>query len=74
MLTYSLKRIDDDIIPKSEIIFDANALSYKTIITKLYSLRKHKDLSYKIRPQHSKFIIGSDDSINRGEVIEFNNN
>lgn len=54
--------------PFSEIIFNANTMSYKTIIQQLSSMGSSKDLSFKILPKNSNYIIGSDDSINRGEV------
>ncbi len=54
----------------SEIIFNANTMSYKNIIQNLYELREKKSLSFKILPKNSEFIIGSDDSINRGEIID----
>ena len=58
--------------PNTEIIFDANYVSYKEIIKDLTYLNDRKDLSFKIHPKSSNFIIGSDDSINRGEVILLN--
>lgn len=60
-----------DIPPNTEIIFDANKMTYKNIIEKMSIHGGNKDLSFKILPKNSNFIIGSDDSINRGEVIIF---
>ncbi len=59
----------NDIKGNSEIIFNANYLSYKDIIQHLIDLRIHKRLSFKILPNKSSFLIGSDDSINRGEIM-----
>jgi len=58
----------DNVQPFSEIIFNANTMSYKTIIQQLSVMGDSKELSFKILPKKSNFIIGSDDSINRGEV------
>ena len=52
-----------------EIIFDANILSYKTIIDEIEHSNKYKKLTFKILPDGSNFILGSDDAISRGEVI-----
>lgn len=60
-----------DIPPNTEIIFDANKMTYKNIIEEMSIHGGKKDLSFKILPKNSNFIIGSDDSINRGEVIIF---
>lgn len=57
--------------PDSEVIFDANTLAYKQIITELDQLNGFAKLSFKILPKDANFILGSDDSINRGEVIQF---
>jgi len=47
-----------------EVVFDANKMSYKDIIT---SFEKHSG-SLKIRPKHTNFIIGSNGAKSRGEV------
>jgi hypothetical protein len=58
----------------SEIIFDAHTLSYKDIINNFENLYSPNSLSFKILPKNSNFIIGSNDSVNRGEVIQFHQN
>lgn len=55
----------------SEVILDANTLTYTQIITYLSQVEDNNNLSFKILPKDSQFIIGSDDSINQGEVIPF---
>lgn len=55
----------------SEVILDANALSYKEIIIYLERIKDSKYLSFKILPKDAQYIIGSDDSINQGEVVPF---
>lgn len=55
--------------PNSEIIFDANVISYKEIIN--YIECSEKELTYKILPNKSNFIIGSNDGFSQGKVISF---
>jgi len=54
-----------------EIIFDANILSYKEIISEMSNYKAHELATYKIIPNKSSFIIGSNGSKSRGEVITF---
>jgi len=57
--------------PKSEgteIIFDQNYLDFKTII-KTFETNKNKGVTFKIFPKDSCFIIGSNSSFDRGEVV-----
>jgi len=61
----------DNLQDHSEILFDANYMTYKDIIDTLIAIEKNRNLSFKIIPHESDFLIGSDDSINRGEVIHF---
>ena len=58
-----------DIKPHTEIIFDANTLSYKTIIQHISNLEKNGSLTFKILPKNSTFIIGSNHSKNRGSIL-----
>lgn len=53
--------------PKSEIIFDANVLSYKEIISIIN--RFNTQVTYKILPSKSSFIIGSNNGFSQGQVI-----
>lgn len=53
----------------SEIIFDANVLTYKQIIS--FMENKNKSFTYKIVPKNSKFVLGSNNAITRGEIIVF---
>jgi GT2 family glycosyltransferase len=55
----------------TEIIFDANALSYKQIIECISDKKINNKATFKIRPNNSNFIIGSDSSKSRGDVITF---
>ena len=54
----------------SEIIFDQNHTSFKSIIA-AFETNKNKGLSFKILPKSSRFLIGSNSSFDRGEVINF---
>jgi GT2 family glycosyltransferase len=51
----------------SEIIFDANVYSYKEIIN--FITHSEKELTYKILPNNSNFIIGSNDGFTQGKVV-----
>jgi GT2 family glycosyltransferase len=58
----------------SEIIFDNQSLTYKQIIHYIENLHSQNNLSFKILPKNSNFIIGSNNSINRGKVVQFDDN
>ena len=55
----------------TQIIFDANHISYQNIINQMDSSEKNKNLSFKILPKNANFILGSHSSKSRGEVIHF---
>ena len=67
VLDYKTEFIED----YDEVIFDANVLSYKKIITLIEELRKNKTITFKILPKQSNFIIGSDNAIDRGAVLKW---
>ena len=52
-----------------EVIFDNNFIDFKTIIH-ILETNKNKKITFKILPQFSDFIIGSNSSNDRGEVIQ----
>ncbi|GAB1856318.1 glycosyltransferase family 2 protein [Flavobacteriaceae bacterium MHTCC 0001] len=56
---------------ETEIILDANFLSFKKIISIMDAYSKQKKWTFKILPKTSSFILGSDNAISRGEVIHF---
>ncbi len=58
----------NDVKPNSEIIFDANIFSYKEIIE--FMQCSEKEITYKILPNKSNFIIGSNDGFSQGKIIE----
>jgi GT2 family glycosyltransferase len=57
----------------TQIVFDANDFSYHEIISAMEQL-KNKNITFKINPPQTEYIIGSNSSIDRGEVIDFANN
>jgi hypothetical protein len=67
ILNYNLHNIEAN----SEIIFDANLLTYKSIIGFVEDEKTVKSLTYKILPKNSSFIIGSDNVVSRGEILVF---
>ena len=55
---------------ETEIIFDKNYLDFKLIIQAL-EMNKNKGFTFKIHPKSSRFIIGSNSSYDRGELVSF---
>ncbi len=53
-----------------EIIFDNNFISFGEIIDQMQKLRKD-NITFKIRPKNCNYILGSDFSDGKGEVITF---
>jgi GT2 family glycosyltransferase len=54
-----------------EYILDNNALDFKSIIEILSNRPKNSKATFKILPKNSNFIIGSNSSKSRGDVITF---
>lgn len=65
ILKSDLKNIE----PETEIIFDANVLTFKSIIAMFESDKKTDLVTYKILPNQSNFFLGSDNSISQGKII-----
>ena len=59
--------LEDD----QEIIFDSNKVSFKEIVNTMMNLSSNNRLTFKILPRRANFIIGSDSSKLKGEVITF---
>ncbi|AXT19460.1 glycosyltransferase [Flavobacteriaceae bacterium AU392] len=56
----------------TEIIFDANYLKYQQIVEKILEISEiDKAITYKILPNNSNFIIGSDQKFSQGTKIIF---
>jgi hypothetical protein len=53
----------------AEIIFDQNFLDFKAII-QAFEANKNMNFTFKIIPESSDFVIGSNSSFDRGEVVE----
>jgi GT2 family glycosyltransferase len=68
LLQKSLELVDTN--TNTEIILDQNYLDFKTII-KLMETNKNKGFTFKIGSKSFDFIIGSNSSFDRGEVIKF---
>ena len=66
-----LKSDIQNIDKESEVIFDSNMLSFKSIISFMETNQLHTSITFKILPKNSNFVIGSDDAVSRGEVISF---
>jgi len=56
----------------TEIIFDQNYLNFKVIIQALET-NKNKGFTFKIIPKSSQFMIGSNSSFDRGEIVKIEN-
>jgi hypothetical protein len=61
----------DEVDNNSELIFDANVLTYKQIISFMENKNEDKSFTYKILPKSSKFVLGSNNAISQGEIITF---
>lgn len=55
----------------TQVILDANTLSYEAIIEQIATSEKNKNITFKILPKMANFILGSNSSKSRGEVITF---
>ncbi|WP_027136939.1 glycosyltransferase family 2 protein [Gaetbulibacter saemankumensis] len=53
-----------------EVIFDANSVAYKDVIAYMQSQPSEARLTYKILPKGASFIIGSENGMTCGEIIE----
>ncbi len=70
MLKSSVINIEEN----SEIIFDAIFLSYMQIIENMSQFNKKENITFKILPHNSNYIIGSNSSFSQGEVMIFDKN
>lgn len=60
-----------DVPSQAQVILDTEFLSYKTIIEFIKTNNTSKQNTYRIWVKSSNFILGSDSSIDRGEVVCF---
>lgn len=61
----------EKIIDGQEVIFDNRFISFKNLIFFITESNKLNNSTYKILPKNASFIIGSNSSTDRGEVIQF---
>lgn len=73
LLKTNLNSLTDRSVKKTEIVFDNNFLSFKSIIESMESC-KNLEYTFKIIPKHSNFIIGSNNSNDRGQIIKIQKN
>jgi len=67
----ALKDKIGDFNEATEVIFDTNFINYKDIISVMNKKSNIRGWTYKILPKNANFIIGSDNSVGKGEVINF---
>lgn len=67
----AVRNVEEDLLSNKILIFDANYLSYKNIFEWMVK-QKNGGNSFRIRPPGCNFIIGSDRSDEKGEVVELN--
>ena len=65
--TLNLDNFEDN----TQYILDNNELTFKQIIDIIKMKTNSSEVTFRILPKNSKFIIGSDDSKNRGAIILF---
>ncbi|RSK40567.1 glycosyltransferase family 2 protein [Mangrovimonas spongiae] len=70
LLGRHLNTIEND----TEVIFDGNTMTFKSIIQEMMVFSDKKAISFKILPKNATFILGSDSSKFRGEIIALTNN
>lgn len=60
-----------DVPSEAQVILDTEFLSYKTIIEFIKTNNTSKQNTYRIWVKSSNFMLGSDSSVGRGEVVSF---
>lgn len=65
-------QFENDTNSNIEIVFDTNSITYKDLIN-FMNLNKSKNLTFKNYIPNSKYLIGSNNSIDRGEIIHIKN-
>ncbi len=66
-----LKHEMDSVSDFQQIILDNNMLTFKEIISIMQSYQYNNTITYRILPQGSNFVLGSDNKVSRGIVIHF---
>ena len=65
------KNILNEVANNSMVIYDLNTLKIKAIIEDMKKKSEQDNIVFRLLPKNSKFILGSDSAIHRGEVIHF---
>lgn len=65
------REVTSEIANNCMVIYDLNMLKTKAIIEDMKKKSKQKNIAFRLLPKNSKFILGSDSAINRGEIIHF---
>jgi len=60
----------DKLLPNSMVLFPSESLAFKSIIQFMQSHGDKTTIYYRIRPKYATFIIGSDSSLEQGEVLD----
>ena len=60
-----------DMPSEAQVILDTEFLSYKAIIAFIKTNNTTKQNTYRIWVKSSNFMLGSDSSVGRGEVVNF---
>lgn len=69
--TLNKNSIQEEIENNSVVIYDFNMLKASIVMTDMKQKSKQENIVFRFIPKNSKFIIGSDSAINRGEVLYF---
>ena len=63
--------IEDKIENNSMLVYDFDMLKATVVINDMKQKSKQENIVFRFLPKNSKFILGSDSTINRGEVLYF---
>lgn len=66
-----VEEMASDINSNSMVVYDFNLLRIKDIIEDMKKKSEQENIVFRLLPKNSKFILGSDSALNRGDVIHF---
>lgn len=64
-------KIANEISKNTMVVYDFSAFKIKAIIEDMKKKSEQDNIVFRLLPKNSKFILGSDSAIDRGEVIHF---
>jgi GT2 family glycosyltransferase len=64
-------KIKDSIPNNTMLIYDLSLLKLQDVIDDMKEKSKQENIRFRLLPKNSKFILGSDSAVSRGEVIQF---